>query len=193
MRSAESRKASRYIPKNSIEVSNELGAAYVYRAGSRYVVIAYRGTASKSAFHYGYANMEAVDLAICNFFDSLKTHKERVRNYRRESYKPHTFKTNDIVTNSWGYDQTNVDWYRVVRTTASYVWLQPIACNVEETDFMSGSSKPAVNTDGDPKTWGFVDKKEPVQMHRASGESVSMKYGCGSKWSGETKYCSWYA
>lgn len=29
----------------------------------------------------------------------------------------------DVLYSSWGYDQTNVDFYKVVRRTASSVWL----------------------------------------------------------------------
>ena len=51
----------------------------------------------------------------------------------------------DVVTNSWGYDQTNVDFYRVVKTSAHFVWLQPIAGTLREDDGvgpMSGYSRP---------------------------------------------------
>lgn len=32
----------------------------------------------------------------------------------------------DIFCSSWGWDQTNVDYYKVVRTTAKSAWLVPI-------------------------------------------------------------------
>ena len=32
----------------------------------------------------------------------------------------------DIMYSSWGYDQTNVDFYKVVRVTKASAWLQPI-------------------------------------------------------------------
>lgn len=189
----EMRVAGRYIPKDSIEVQGELGVVYVYRTGRRYAAIAYKGTAKHASFHYGYPDMDSVDQAICNFFGSLAERSERMATYRADSYKPHTFKAGDIVTNSWGYDQTNVDWYRVVRTTASFVWLQPICGHTEETGFMSGRSLPAVDVDGsNPNAWKFMDKGE-VTKHKATGSNVSMKYGSGSKWDGREKYESWYA
>lgn len=191
--SQQKRVAARYIPKNSIEIASELGAVYVYRAGARYAAIAYAGTAKNRTFHYSYRDMEAVDVAVCNFFDSLKVHQARVANYRTESYKPHSFKVGDVITNSWGYDQTNVDFYRIVKTTANFVWLQPICAQTEETGFMCGNSTPAIDTDGDnPTKWGFADKGQ-VTKHKASGGHVSMKYGCGSKWDGQPMRASWYA
>lgn len=40
-------------------------------------------------------------------------------------------KTGDIVSNSWGYEQTNVDFYQVTRTTEKSVWFKEIE---SETD-----------------------------------------------------------
>jgi hypothetical protein len=67
-------------------------------------------------------------------------------NQLRENYdQPYTLKVGDIITNSWGYDQTNVDCYRIARTTAHFVWLKPIAAHVEENGFMSGPSVPRMS------------------------------------------------
>jgi hypothetical protein len=194
------RKLSRWIPENSTIVKEKsgLGIVYVYRvpnprSGRPFLAVAYAGNAAKNSFHYSYKDESAVDLAIRNFFGNLKDHKERVSKRRTESYKPHTFKVGDIITNSWGYDQTNVDWYRIARTSKSYVWLQPIAGQTEQTGFMSGNSTPHVDTGSDnPEQWGFKDSKEPVEKHLASGDYVSMKYGSGRKWNGEKVYESWY-
>ena len=185
---------SRWIPDNAIETREPLGVVYVYRANGKLLAIGYRGNAAKPSFHYSYRDMAGVDQAICNFFDSLKAQKERVSKYRQDSNSGHEFKMGDIVTNSWGYDQTNVDWYRVTKVTRNYVWLQPISAHVEETGFMSGTSAPFVDTENaDPSKWGFRDKSEPVEMHKARGKNVNFQYGSGSKWDGEKKYASWYA
>lgn len=31
-----------------------------------------------------------------------------------------------ILVSTWGYDQTNVDFYEVVKKTDAWVWIQPI-------------------------------------------------------------------
>ena len=36
-------------------------------------------------------------------------------------------KVGDILYDSWGYDQTNIDYYEVVRTTKASVWIRSIA------------------------------------------------------------------
>lgn len=188
---------SRWIPKDYRPLwdAEMNGICYVSEAGGlRFYAMGYAGNAGKRSFHYSYKTAEARDKACSDFFASLKSHKERVRKYRAESYQPHTFKVGDIITNSWGYDQTNVDFYRIVKTSQHYVWIQAIAAHTSETGFMSGKSVPHIDTSAtDPTKWGFIDKKEEVERHRASGENVCMKYGSGSKWDGKERYTSWYA
>ena len=36
-------------------------------------------------------------------------------------------KVGDILYDSWGYDQTNIDYYEVVRTSKASVWIRSIA------------------------------------------------------------------
>ena len=40
----------------------------------------------------------------------------------------------DILVSLWGYDQTNVDFYKVTKTTDKSVWLKPIKQKVVEQD-----------------------------------------------------------
>lgn len=43
-----------------------------------------------------------------------------------------------ILYSSWGYDQTNIDFYMVTRTTAKSAWIVPMSSPiVEQTGFMS--------------------------------------------------------
>lgn len=45
----------------------------------------------------------------------------------------------DIVSESWGYDQTNVDFYRIIRRTPSMVTLRPMgAATVEGSGYSHG-------------------------------------------------------
>lgn len=42
----------------------------------------------------------------------------------------HSITTGTVLTSSWGYDQTNVSFYKVVRTTKTMVVLQPMSTTV---------------------------------------------------------------
>ena len=49
-----------------------------------------------------------------------------------------------ILCCSWGYEQTNIDYYMVTRTTKSSAWIVPMSSHEEQTGFMSGQAVPLV-------------------------------------------------
>lgn len=53
-----------------------------------------------------------------------------------------TIEPGAILYSSWGYDQTNVDWYMVTRTTRASAWIVPMSAHEEQTGFMSGQASP---------------------------------------------------
>jgi hypothetical protein len=191
----------RWIPEDSIPILDpkDNGIVYVYAIGERYAAIAYKGNSGNSSWHYSYRTLEEAHKKAQEFFAGLASDKERHAKWRAAANKPHSLKVGDIIANSWGYEQTNVDWYRVTRTSEHFVWLMPIVADVTEDGFMSGPSAPHVDTSGeDPAKWGFSDLKDGKEtMHKASsgeyGNSVHFEFGSGSKWDGRPMYCSWYA
>lgn len=97
-------------------------------------------------------------------------------------------KEGSIFYSSWGYDQTNIDFYQVVKATAKTVWLRKLNAKVEEKGFMSGDAIPVVNS--------FYD--DEILRRRVSdygwGPRVSIEsYASASLWDGKAKTCSWYA
>ncbi len=104
---------------------------------------------------------------------------------KAERAKPHAFKTGDVVCSSWGYDQTNVDFYVVTRTTAHFVWLRPIAQRAEETLSMQGTCQPEtpIRPIGD----------EQKHKASASGWITLTSYSGASMWDGRPKSWSSYA
>jgi hypothetical protein len=97
-------------------------------------------------------------------------------------------KVGDIFYNSWGYDQTNIDWYQVVALTKSgkSVKIRPIAGKVKESGFMSGTTTPMKGKFTGPA----VTKR--LMLH--NGEPyLPSQYGWTSLWDGKPKHISWYA
>jgi len=97
-------------------------------------------------------------------------------------------KVGDIFYNSWGYDQTNIDWYQVtaLTKTGKSVKVRPIAGKIKETGFMSGEST--------PKKGKFTGPAVTKRIGMSNGEPyLPSKYGWTSLWDGKPKYQSWYA
>lgn len=96
------------------------------------------------------------------------------------------FAIGDILDSSWGYDQTNVDFYEVIAVTRGMVTLVDIGQTIVagSEGFMSERVMP------DPT----VTPEGNVTRHRATSTSIHIEdYAYASKWDGKPKYQSHYA
>lgn len=186
---AATRLAARYIPKGSRRVSIKAAQAVVYlyevKRADRvaYFAIGYAGTAGRSSFHYSYRSQQDRCKAVTAFFASVvATAQRRAHAAAERKASGHTFKVGDIVNTSWGYDQTNVDFYAVTRITAKCVWVRKVAGDREQTGAMSGRCWPAM----------------PIQFtgeesrHVARSGYLTIDGHSASLTTGDT-YESWYA
>lgn len=63
----------------------------------------------------------------------------------------HTLKVGDILESNWGYEQTNIDFYQVVKTSNSFVTVREIEKVKEYDTDMTGHSTPVRDSfKGDP-------------------------------------------
>ena len=83
--------------------------------------------------------------------------------------EPHvatTIEPGAILYSSWGYDQTNVDYYMVTRVTKSSAWIVPMSAHEDQTGFMCGKASPL-----EPQTHSrWCECRHPVMNHS--------EYGC---------------
>jgi len=96
----------------------------------------------------------------------------------------------DIFVATWGYDQTNANFFQVVKVTSKSVSVRPIKSRRKEDPpgSMSGYAMPIKNSfTGSAKTKRiyYYDGRE---MFKAS-ESM----GSAEKWDGKPVAISWYA
>ena len=93
-----------------------------------------------------------------------------------------------MVVNSWGWEQTNIDFYEVVKASPNYVWLLPLASEeVEQTGFMQGKKMPK------PGRYLAQHPTKHRVYHRDTGASINFKHGCGYVWDGKAEWYSCYA
>jgi len=156
----------------------------VYALGAS--AIAYRGKARNHEWFYRFRSIEHRDETIEKFFDGVEARKRLMdeRKEKRKSFR-HDLKVGDILVNSWGYDQTNVDFYQVIRTTEKSVTLRMVRSQLTEDipGPMAGYVTPVFG-----KFCGEEFTK-PVR----EGNSVPMKFGYCGKCDRRPKYSSWYA
>ncbi len=92
----------------------------------------------------------------------------------------------DIFNYTWGYDQTNQDFYKVTRKSNYCVWVRKLKTKVEETGFMSGNETPIneFETERELRKMPYLYREKP---------SLSFSFGCCNKWDGKPTQSSWYA
>lgn len=99
------------------------------------------------------------------------------------------FVVGSIFENSWGYDQTNVDYYQVTRVTPRGVYVRPIGCKsvVNSQGFMSDQVVPAKDQ--------FTGPEQFKQIRKGSEAGyLSCDHGCMKLVNEEdATYRSWYA
>ncbi|GAC1503641.1 MAG: hypothetical protein NVS1B10_08770 [Candidatus Saccharimonadales bacterium] len=98
-----------------------------------------------------------------------------------------TIKVNDILECSWGYEQTNVDFYEVIKVTKNFITVQRIGTSEEATNgFMTSLATP-----------NRVIRKEIIRrkVHNyGAGEFIKPEYySSASVWDGTPQLASHYA
>jgi hypothetical protein len=179
-----------FIPKNPSEVIDRPDLnAIVFKVDNLYpVALGFYGRRQKPDFNLRFKSLEERDNYISRYFDGL-AHMEKMKNERRsersaaakkfaESLKPGT-----ILYDTWGYDQTQVEFYKVLEVKGNKVKIVELA-EIREGEMTSWASDRVIpGAESGTPIWKTVR-------------------GCGIKidscvyltlWDGKPLHRSWYA
>lgn len=156
---------------------------------------AWRGKAFKSFANYYFKDEERRELYLQQLIhdhEKMIQYKARrkVEQKLEKSVTPEVMSkipVGTILSNSWGYEQTNVDFYQVVAVKNKSVVIRRIASSmVEDCGPMSGRATAVSDS--------FIGEEivKRVQAYRGT-PYISMKHGSCSIWTGRPMYVSWYA
>jgi hypothetical protein len=127
---------ARYIPDGAKEIKDSESSAvvyvYQYEANTKFLAIGYNATRKNHDFHYYYATKEERDNKIQAFFDAARiteAEKER-RTQARKTTSNHQVEEGALFYESWGYDQTNINFYQVVKALPKSVYIREVASTV---------------------------------------------------------------
>ena len=143
--------------------------------------IAFWGKANKPLWHYRFNDKARLDRKIQETIESRKSHVETMQERRQErlEYK-HTLKVGDILVSSWGYDQTNIDFYEVVEVGEKSV-------KIREIDGKILPSGEQTQEKVMPAPGHF--KGPPMLKLVGKGDSVRIKsFAWAHKWDGNPQY-----
>ena len=76
-----------------------------------------------------------------------------------------------IFSHSWGYDQTNIQYYEVVKMTGQTVTIRELCQNKEDTGLAQGKCTPIPGK--------YYGKEEMVKRVQVSGSAIYLSMECG--------------
>ena len=152
----------------------------------------------KTLNHYVYMTEEEANNSAQKFFNSIESQlnrREEERIKRVEAQKTvkasDFYKVNDIICNSWGYEQTNIEFYQVIEVGNKTIKIKEICQEEEENSHyshgMACNVLPVLNK--------FYERGEEYTL-RVKPEGILSNpesFYYMHKWGGNAKYKSWYA
>lgn len=100
----------------------------------------------------------------------------------------HSLKVGDVLVYTWGYDQTNVDFFQVVKTTDKTVVVRELMQETRHEHYlMAGTAL--------PKKGEFVGKpiRKTVKTGFSDKDILSFDHGIAHIWNGKPQNYSSYA
>ena len=147
---------------------------------------------TKVLHFYGYETLESATLYFDRQIDRLiiaDAQKLERKQKNAEAKASDFYALGDIVYNSWGYEQTNIEFYQVIKITNKTIEVREVAQETEPGSLMShGMADNRL-----PRKDEFI-KEETYKLRVKSEGRLSNpeSFYYFNKWDGRPKYCSWY-
>jgi len=169
---------------NGAEVLPDGSAIYTADDNGRFYLHIFAGKALRASRATGWYRMATTRADAIERFKQSRAGYHAAKLLRRQAAKkPHTLKVGDILNTSWGYEQTNVEFYEVVAVSGVMVTLRQIAASTTETGFMYGTMFPYPGT--------FIG--EPIRRRASASNWVKIHSSArASPWNGKPQHVSWY-
>jgi hypothetical protein len=140
-----------YFRKGATKVVDKKSDAVAYvseylvskTGAKRYQATVFYGKQTKPVANYTYVSEERRNKAVAEYFEGRqKSMAFKVeQRTKRTSWVP-DYKVGELLRTSWGYDQTNVEYFEVVQVKGKYVWLREIAQKRSATGHDCGQTVP---------------------------------------------------
>lgn len=146
----------------------------------RIVAKCFTNRSSKSRWYYQFKTYENFERKVRETIEDNNSSLKIKEEYKKERLKPHTLKIGDILCSSWGYDQTNVDFYIVTEVVGkNSVKIAKVSNITEEETYHSDRVKPSDR----------IVSKEKLCRVNGSRNSVSINsFTWAYVWDGKPMY-----
>ena len=111
-------------------------------------------------------------------WNTCQTYIKKLSDIKEYQEPQHNIKARDIFYHSWGHEQTNIDYYQVVKATKKTISLRRIKGTVEEYNNTGGLVNPIKDN--------FIDNEVIRKTPYLLDESwyINFEYGIGRQWEG---------
>jgi hypothetical protein len=162
------KQTERFIPQGyELALDNkDLGIAIYTRDGETLGGMCFVGKAIKPTWFYRFKSVEQRNKEIEQTFARVQSkldRKAQEKAKKSEAMQNHGVVVGDVFRCSWGYDQTNIDYYEVISITGKTATICRIGCLSEETGFLQGQSVPQLGA--------FIGKPKKKLIQKRSVDS----------------------
>lgn len=177
-RSSYTKGAIKIVPK---DVNAEI---YLSEYNGKLYAMGFKGKSNKPSFNGRFRTAEFREQYIKNWLESVRkseAFKAEIRATRKAFV--HSLKVGDILRTSWGYDQTNIDFYQVTELRGKCnVIIREIGQEQHQTTGLdSWTTMPALNS----------FRGEPMLKRVQEGNCIRIaSYAMASLWSGKPQHAS---
>ncbi len=159
---------TRFVPAGAVKVAHKLSdaVAYLYtNPQGRPTVVAYAGKSAKPAMWFQFSNEAAREKRVIAFFAARAASLAHKAERKAARNKPHQLQLGHVLVASWGYEQTNIDFFEVTKVVGPHtVEVRPIRSIIDPTLVDQGRALPKGG-----------DYTGPATRHRVSnGDSVKI-------------------
>jgi hypothetical protein len=166
------RLTARYIPPGAVLVMehDDGSACYHFERAGKLYAIGYTGTAGRPTFHYSFRDADRRWEYCARWRDGITaSHARKATERATKAAWTNPLVVGALLATSWGYDQTNVNFYAVTKVSGRRVWLREVAQDSESTGSMSANVWPRMPIECvGPETW---------HVAQPSGEGAIVKVG----------------
>ncbi len=146
----------------------------------------------KPLYAYRFKSVDEREKSILTYSEHLNKISQEKENYKkqkmeeRKNFTPSVAK-GTVFVSSWGYEQTNVDFYEVLEVKGKTVKL--VGIGAERVAGSEGHDCCELRAvPGTP-----LKNSEPFKKQVLFGDRIKMNsYASAYVWDGKPKYCSWY-
>lgn len=159
---------------------------YLHEMAGKFYAVGFIGSAGRPAFHYSFKSLAARDGYLSRQMESLQASAKYRAERKAKAAAPCKIEVGTILVTSWGYDQTNREFFKVIdkkgKQTLIVQELEQISANTGNEPAMTGKSLPDE---------AFAKNSKPYTIRVSFGDHVKIEGHYASVWDGRP--VSWTA